>query len=323
MTRQRRARRDRRGFRLPRSVATWAAACCVAALCHPTGFAAAAATGSTPATGSTARHAAATTSAQAAPGLDALGIVTANGRARDLSIGWAAASGVVMTSDQHADRVGMPATFVRLGGTAELTCYVGRHLPHLRLAVLRCDASTGPTVPIATAYPAPGTPVRTVVLPPRGATTQHFSGNLVRNDVSFMGETRLRFFFEPGGLGLDAKNVGGAPVLDDSGQIVSTLITAPADGGDPIGTTPQELRRLVADAAALPPSFTTAAIVAIGRRAAIPAAIGVVAGIIWAALARNNTFLVKALGLAFVGVLGAGAYSVFRLLVEGPQTLLS
>lgn len=295
-----------------------AAACCVAALCHPTAFAAPAA----PAAAAPGRATTAATPLQVGSGTDAMGIVTANDKDNKLSIGWVGAPGVVVTSDEHADRVGMPATFVRLDGETGVTCYVAQHVDHLRLALLRCGALTGPRLPIASAYPAAGTPSAAVLLPSRRTAMQHLTGNVARNDVLFMGANRLQFSFAGAGQSLRPEDVGGAPVVDGSGQLISTLITAPAEGGQPIGTTPQELRTLVADTAELPESFTTAAFVAIGRRAAIPAAVGLAAGIVWAALTRNNTFIVKALGLAFVGVLGAGAYSVFRLLVEGPQTLL-
>jgi hypothetical protein len=150
------------------------------------------------------------------------------------------------------------------------------------------------------------------------------------NDLAFMGANRLQFSMwvnrseqpaaRPGIL--DSENSTGAPVLDAEGRVISTILTAPEAGGQPIGTTPSELAKGVKKAAPLPATISSAAVLTVARRALIPAAVGLVLGLVWAMITRNGNILAKTLGLTALGLVGAIAYTLFTLLVVGPQTLI-
>lgn len=256
---------------------------------------------------------------------DGLGVVRVT--EKRASIGWVAGPGVVITPDEFANQVGRSVLFIRHGTDAQSSCYVADRFEHIRLAALRCQSLAGPVIPITIAFPATGTPSSAAFLSiPAAGQIELVTGQIVDNDVRFMGKSRLQFSIpvaKDRGQAITTRNVGGLPVINAEGQAISTLIVAPDEGGPPLGTNPGELRRIVADTARLPAAFPTAAIVSIARRAAIPTAVGAIAGLVWGLLSRNNTLLKKTLGLALVGVLSAVAYSVFMMLVIGPETLIA
>lgn len=246
----------------------------------------------------------------------------------DRSVGWVAAKGVVVTSDVVAKEVGTSVTFTPLDSKAEVTCYVGDHDDGTRLSVLRCGQLDAPPLKIESRYPSPGTPVFVATL--AAGTVGVEGGLIIANDVRFMGEKRLRLSFVADGESGRAPSDGvltyddlpGSPVIDGSGSVVSTTFVSPVEGGQPLGVTPAELTRSVEKVLPLPASFASAAVITGGKRAIIPAAIGLVAGIIWGLLARNHTVVLKAIGLSAVGVIAVAGYSILTMLVVGPQALI-
>ena len=249
---------------------------------------------------------------------------------------WIAGDGVVVTSSTVATEVGTSGFVMLAGSTEEHKCYVARIVDKLRIAVLRCDGLGGTALDVATAYPAPGTPV--FALAARydksandkrgGVTLRTEGGTITANDFEFMGTTRPQFSIAAGGERLPATGIlddsdaVGVPIIGADGKVLSTVLTTPIDGGLPIGTTPSELSKQLHDAENLPATFNAAAVLTASRRAIIPVAVGFVLGLIWAAIKRNGSLLVSTLGLATLGLLGSIAYTAFTLLVVGPQTLI-
>ncbi|MFN8052445.1 MAG: hypothetical protein U0Q22_13445 [Acidimicrobiales bacterium] len=257
-----------------------------------------------------------------------LGIVAAGQYA---TLGWVAADGVVVTSDHAAKGVGDSATFGRAGEKSTVDCYVAVHRPEIHLSVMRCAGLRGPSLSIESKFPVPGQPVFAVSLTgdDLDSARQMSSGTVLENNVSFMGSTRLRLSFVVGGDktstvadAMTPLGVPGTPVFDADGKVISSLFVAPEGGGSPLGARPNELISAVNTALPLPASFSSAALIVAGRRALIPAAVGLVVGLIWGALTRNGTIISKALGLAALGVVGTVAFTIFTLLVAGPQTII-
>jgi hypothetical protein len=267
----------------------------------------------------------------AAAAQQSFGLVT--GRSKT-SLGWIAATGVVMTSDYAVDEVGTSATFTRPGTDRDYGCYVAVAKPQVHMSVLRCSGLSGTVLGVATQFPAPGTPVYVPALTNTAVDNIDENafvfegGQLVDNNVSFMEATRLRFSYgvrkgsTRGGI-LNATSAAGTPVLNAENKVVSVLFTFPEIGGQPLGMTPTEVSKAINEALPLPATFTSAAFLAIGRRAIIPVAVGLVLGLIWGLLSRNGTTVIKTLGLGMVGLLGAIGYSIFTVMVIGPQTLLA
>ncbi|MEI2650691.1 MAG: hypothetical protein V9G12_00670 [Microthrixaceae bacterium] len=259
-----------------------------------------------------------------------IGVVRIGERERS-STGWIAADGLVVTSDIIASEPGEAVTFTT-GSAEPVACYTAVVERALHLAYLRCAELEGVALRVATGYPAPGVGVTVALATPAGdafgVTTE--AGAVTANDIAFMGANRLQFSMwvnrseqpaaRPGIL--DSENSTGAPVLDAEGRVISTILTSPDAGGQPIGTTPSELAKGVKKAAPLPATISSAAVLTVARRALIPAAVGLVLGLIWAMIARNGNILAKTLGLTALGLVGAVAYTLFTLLVVGPQTLI-
>lgn len=259
-----------------------------------------------------------------------IGVVRVGERERS-STGWIAADGLVVTSDIIASEPGEAVTFTT-GSAEPVACYTAVVERALHLAYLRCAELEGVALRVATGYPAPGVGVTVALATPAGdafgVTTE--AGAVTANDLAFMGANRLQFSMwvnrseqpaaRPGIL--DSENSTGAPVLDAEGRVISTILTSPDAGGQPIGTTPSELAKGVKKAAPLPATISSAAVLTVARRALIPAAVGLVLGLVWAMITRNGNILAKTLGLTALGLVGAIAYTLFTLLVVGPQTLI-
>lgn len=247
--------------------------------------------------------------------------------------GWVASDGVVVTSAIAADEVGTAVEFRRAGSSEASDCYVARVVTSLQLALLRCEGLGGTALEVASGYPSPGTPVFVTVAAytpdeSTGVTLVSEGGLVSVNDFEFMGTARPQFSMQVSGGDTASDGVlrredhAAAPILGADGRVVSTVLVAPERGGSPIGTVPSELAKQIKDADDLPETFNAAAVLTTARRAAIPVAAGFVIGLLWAALRRNGSLLAKTLGMAAVGLAGAIAYTVFTVLVVGPQTLV-
>ena len=255
-----------------------------------------------------------------------LGIVTMN---KETSLGWVAAAGVVVTSDRLANEVGVAATFGRDGSERSAVCYVAIVRPKIHLAVLRCAGLKGPSLSIESQYPAPGdsglqrATLKGAARAPRSASRA--ARRRERRQVHERHSAPFQLRNEAGRIGvqLDRRCGAGAPVFNDEGKVMSTLFIAAAEGGQPLGVRPIELINAVTEALSLPDTFASAAIVVVSKRAVIPAAVGLVIGLIWGGLARNGTILVKAIGMCLLGAVATGAYTLFVVFVVGPQTIIS
>jgi len=246
-------------------------------------------------------------------------------------LGWVVEDGVVVTSDVVAPGAGESAVFSRIDSTRKSRCYVARTIPASHLSVLRCSDLTGADLDIAKAYPAPGQPVQLLFLQSKKATTISVRATgVVANDVEFMSHKRPQFAVVVRGTSklqtadmLDREITYGSPLIDAEGNVVSTLLAAPEEGGAPIGTTPRELNDAVDGAADLPATFGAAAVISVAKKSFIPVIAGAVIGIVWAAVTRKGNLLGKVLGLAAVGLFLTIGWAVFGVLTTGPETLLS
>lgn len=247
----------------------------------------------------------------------------------DPSLGWVAADGVVVTRAAATDEVGRSAEFTRIGTARTYDCWVAERPPALQISVLRCDGLVGPRFELSDAFPSPGNNVVALYLE-RDGTLQLAPTTVVANDVKFMGESRVRFGLSvvtptsptapPGAIA--ARTIVGAPVMNEDGTIVSTVLAAPRNGGQPIGTNVADVRRQIRSAETLPPSFAAAAMYTIGRHALIPVLVGLVVGVLWTIASRGHRGLAKILGLPAVGLLLTAAYAVLGALAIGPETLV-
>lgn len=253
-----------------------------------------------------------------------MGTVTIN---KQPSLGWIAGPGIVVTTNRYAAQVGTSATFTRLRTEQSTGCYVAVVAPERLLSVLRCVRLPAADLDLDLRYPAPGTPatvtaVTSVVEDQIQVSSQ--TGALMSNDFRFMGSNQLQFSFGTSGDGLlGENNFEGAPVTTAEGKVISTLMVAPADGGPALGTTPAQLSKIVNQAVGRPESFAEAAILSVLTRSWIPALVGLGLGLAWGAYSRNRTLLQKAFAGMFIGVFGAVAYSLFTLVVTGPETLIN
>lgn len=248
------------------------------------------------------------------------------------STGWIAGDGLVVTSDVIADQPGKAVSFAS-GADEPVSCYAALVEPQRHLAFLRCAELEGAALDVATGYPEPGAPVTVAIASlTSGRQVQVTTevGTVTANDFEFMNANRLQFSTWVDASGeltsqrgiLTTGNSTGAPVLDGAGHVVSTILAAPDAGGQPIGTVPSELAKSIKQAEPLPATFSAAAVLTVARRSLIPAVVGLVIGLIWGAFARNGSLLAKTLGLTAVGLVGAVAYTLFTLLVVGPETLI-
>lgn len=248
------------------------------------------------------------------------------------STGWIAGDGLVVTSDEIANQPGKALSF-KVGSDEPVSCYAALVEPSRHLAFLRCAELDGTALDVASGYPEPGAPVTVAIATQTGdgpvqVTTE--IGTVTANDFEFMKANRLQFSMWVDASGdltsqrgiLTRGNSTGAPVLDSTGHVVSTILAAPDAGGPPIGTVPSELAKSIKQAAPLPSTFSAAAVLTVARRSLIPIIVGFALGLAWAAIARNGGILAKTLGLAAVGLVGAVAYTLFTLLVVGPESII-
>jgi len=242
---------------------------------------------------------------------------------------WVAADGVVVTSDLIADTVGASATFALFGSEDTVTCYLAVHRPEAHLAVLRCGDLSGDELVVAPKYPSPGTAVFNLRLDNDDNPSVQ-GGQIIANNVEFMGSRRLQFSFlvaarddSSSGSTRAADAAVGTPVFNGEGQVVSMLLIAPEAGGAPLGLSPTQISDAVNEALPLPDSFRAAALRMVAKRSLIPGGIGLVAGLVWGLWRRTGSVTRRAAGLMAAGVMAAIAYSVFTLVVVGPQSLLS
>lgn len=261
------------------------------------------------------------TAAQVGPAPAMTGLGVAKFR-KHTSLGWVAADGVVVTTDELGAAVGTTVTFTPDGTQRKVSCYVAAVRKPVHLQLLRCDGKLGTPIGIEPNYPAPGQPMFVASL--AGATKIEMAPTVVvANDVRFMGSNRIQFSIEAPPRDDGANISRGAPVFNDQGKVASVLFVAPEDGGQPLGLRPSTISDEVEEVASLPASFGSAAVLAGARRAIAPTVIGLVGGLLWGLSSRNGTLLLKTVGLGFAGAVGGVLYTLFLAFAIGSDTLLS
>lgn len=257
------------------------------------------------------------------PAISSMGIVRIR---KEVSIGWIAAFGTVVTArqstsdgvtlNQETSSVGLPATFQVFGVEDAVDCYVATDIRRQNLVVLRCGDLGSAPIDLGPANLPVGTPVTLAVLPANlKLTTQ--PGIVVADKVMFMRKPQPRFSFGRDVKNTNAGNFIGSPVLNSAGDVVSVVFAEADSGQQPLGLTKAQITSALGAASKLPDSYATAVLLSIGKRSLVPVLVGLVLGALWAWRVPGANRVWRFVAPMFAGILGAAAVTVFQILVLG------